>query len=39
MGDRFKFTVQGRKFIGQVIIRLNVDDTYTILFGQLTTEG
>jgi hypothetical protein len=39
MGDRFKFTVQGRKFIGQVIIKLNIDDTYTILFGQLTTEG
>ena len=39
MGDGLKFNVQGKKFKGQVIIKLNVDDTYTILFGQLTEEG
>lgn len=39
MGDGLKFTVKGKKFKGQVIIKLNADDTYTILFGQLTTEG
>ncbi len=39
MGDGLKFNVQGKKFKGQVIIKLNIDDTYTILFGQLTKEG
>lgn len=39
MGDGLKFNVQGRKFTGQVIIKLNINDTYTILFGQLTEEG
>ena len=35
MGDGLVFSVNGRKFKGQVIIRLNLDDTYTILFGQI----
>ena len=39
MGDGLKFNVQGKKFKGQVIIKLNVDDTYIILFGQLTKKG
>lgn len=39
MGDSLVFTVQGKKFKGQVIIKLNVNDTYTILFGQMTQEG
>lgn len=35
LGDGLKFNVKGRKFKGQVIIKLNLDDTYTILFGKI----
>lgn len=35
LGDALKFKVQGRKFKGYVIIILNLNDTFTILFGNL----
>jgi hypothetical protein len=35
MGDGLKFNVRGRTFRGQIIIKLNADDTYNILFGKI----
>jgi hypothetical protein len=39
MGDGLKFTVQGAKFIGQVLVILEPDDVYSVLFGEVTEEG